>query len=80
MNNAICIKISIMSWRDIDALLGGAGKQRWTGKHRGSSVFTCVCTLRHGSVIIQEKKGVMVCSISSLIQSLFILGGSSLVT
>ena len=52
MNNAICIKISIMSWRDIDALLGGAGKQRWTGKHRGSSVFTCVCTLRHGSVII----------------------------
>ena len=32
-----------MSWRDIDALLGGAGKQRWTGKHRGTSVFTmCV--------------------------------------
>ena len=74
MTNAICIKISILSWRDIDALLGGAGKKRWTGKHRGTSVFTCVCTLRHGSVTIQEKKGVMVCSISSLIQKLVNIG------
>lgn len=66
-----------MSYRDIGVLLGGAGKQRGD---RQTQVHACVhthaSTLRSGSVITQEKEGVMVCSssISSLIQRLVNIG------
>lgn len=51
--------------------LANRGGQANTG---AQVCLQCVCTLRHGSVTIQEKKGVMVCSISSLIRKLVNIG------
>lgn len=82
MNNAIYIKTGI-SYRDIGALVGGAGKQRGTAMHMCTHVSIHVCAPL-GVVLLppkreREAKCVLVPSLA-LYRGLLILGGPSLET